>query len=414
LDDSSTDRHQEIMVPRLMSGIAWKVGSILAILLGLAVPSRAGFTIRDLGVLTPSGTSAGAAINPLGNVAGSATNAAGVSEAVKTQGSTFQAISNTLGVSSSASSINLYGNVAGTYVDANGVNHGFSTSGGGVVTINPLTGGTYTQANGINKSGEVVGTGDVTNGTTRAFTVGSGGTPSMINPLGTGTFNQGNGINDSGSVVGTSQIAPGGPVHAFIATPSGGATDLLNRNSSGNFSYNTYGMAIANNGDVAGYGDVGRYEHAFYAPSGGGPLIDLGVLPGGSSSLAYGLNDMAQVVGAVSYGSIQPGQASSQAFIWDSIDGMFNLNLLISLNDQANWVLTEATGINDNDQITGVGLLDGVEHGFLLTPIPGEPLFSAPGVVPEPPTSVLVTFGLAIVALYRWLRPGRTGGQAVA
>lgn len=398
------------------SGTFRRLALILVLLAGPARPSIAGFTITDLGAITPTGTSAGAAINALGQVAGSASTATGSMVAVKTNNGRFEAISGSvLGNSSQANAINVLNSVAGTYIDTGGTSHGFYTSAGGLNTINPLAGGTYTQANGINKYSQVVGTGDIGNGVTRAFVVGSGGTPTAIAPLANGTSNVGNGINDNGTVVGTSQIAPqnqpGGFVHAFIAAAGGAPTDLLTRNPSTEFVYNTYGKAIANNGDVAGYGDIGLFEHAFYAPSGGGALVDLGVLAGGSSSIAYGLNDLAQVVGAVSFGG---GQTNSQAFIWDSILGMFNLNTLISSADQANWVLTQATGINDNDQITGVGLLNGTLHGFLLTPIPGEPLFSTPSAVPEPSALGLSAIGLAIVGAWSKLRRGRTSGRAAA
>ena len=147
----------------------------------------------------------------------------------------------------------------------------------------------------------------------------------------------------------------------------------------------------------------------------GGPLVDLGVLPGGTSSLANAVNDLANVVGEVLYGPSSPGQPNSRAFLWGASDGLFDLNTLISPGDQASWILTQATGINDSDQISGEGYLDGVLHGFVLTPIPGQPIF-APAVqgVPEPPTLILSAVGLAIVAAWSRLRRGRTGGRAAA
>ncbi len=401
--DPSPARNREIMDFPSTSGLSWRLGLILALVAGMSKPSTAGYSITDLGVLTPSGTSAGLAINSSGQVAGSATLANGTSVAVKTSGAgQFQLVGGSLGVSSVADSINVSGSVAGTYTDSNGIRHAFSVANGNSSTINPLAGGTYTLGNGINKSGQVVGTGDTASGTTRAFIAGSAGTPTAINPLGTGTFSQGNGINDNGTVVGSSETSPGGLVHAFLSSSGGPAVDLLTRNSAGNFVFDSYGMAIANNGDVTGYGDVGRFEHAFYAPSSGGPLVDLGVLPGGSSSFGYGLNDLGEVVGAVSFGVVQPGQASSEAFIWSAITGMLNLNSLLSTSDQANWVLTSAAGINDNDQITGVGLLNGVPHGFLLTPN---------STVPEPTAGALAVVGLAIVAAWSRIKRGQTAGQ---
>jgi probable HAF family extracellular repeat protein len=406
---------REIMVSPTIGSFAWRLGLILATLAGLASSSSAGFTIQSLGVLTPTGTSEGTAINASGQVAGSATNAFGNTVAVSTAGSgSFQAIALAQAASSLASSINAGNDVAGTYVDGSRIRHGFYTSSGSIVVINPLTGGTYTQANGINNNGQVVGTGNIGNGTTRAFYLASGSTATIISPLGTGTYNVGNGINNNGTVVGSSETSPGGIVHPFLSTNGGLAVDLLTRNSAGNFSFNTYGMAIANDGNVAGYGDVGRFEHAFYAPANGGPLVDLGVLPGASSSEALALNDQALVVGESGFGSSSPGQPASLGFLWGANYGMVSLNSLISSTDQSNWVLLSATGINDSDQITGVGLLNGVLTGYLLTPIAGESIFAPVGTVPEPPAAALATMGLAIVAAWARFRRGRSGGRAAS
>jgi probable HAF family extracellular repeat protein len=395
---------------------AWRACPILALIAGMAAPSSAGFTIRDLGVLVPSGTSGAEAINATGQAAGVASTAGGVDVAAKTSGSgNLQAIGlPPNAVSSLASSINATGQIAGTYTDSQGVQHGFSTGMGGLGVISPLTGGTFTQANGINSFGQVVGTGDSAGGYSRAFVAGSGGNPTAIAPLGTGTFNMGSGINDNGTVVGTSETSPGGREHAFIASSPANPIDLLSRNSTGNFAFDTFGTAIANNGDVAGYGDVGQSEHAFFARNTGGALVDLGVLAGASTSIADGLNDLSQVVGQLGYGTGMPGTGDSRAFLWDAARGMFDLNSLISSSDQSQWVLIQATGINDSDQISGVGSLDGVLHGFILTPIAGESIFDPVVSVPEPPALVLSMMGLAIAAAWVRVRRGRTGGRAAA
>ena len=92
-------------------------------------------------------------------------------------------------------------------------------------------------------------------------------------------------------------------------------------------------------------------------------------------------------------------------------EGMYNLNSLISTSDQAKWVLTEATGINASDQISGTGFVGGVLHGFVLTPIAGESIFAVPSAVPTPTALLLSTMGLGFAsgwARLRTLRPGRT------
>ena len=54
------------------------------------------------------------------------------------------------------------------------------------------------------------------------------------------------------------------------------------------------------------------------------------------------------------------------AFVWDG-------GVITDLNDligaESGWILSEATGINTDGQIVGVGSLDGERGAFLLTPV---------------------------------------------
>jgi hypothetical protein len=45
------------------------------------------------------------------------------------------------------------------------------------------------------------------------------------------------------------------------------------------------------------------------------------------------------------------------------------LNALLDPTAGARWVLVEADAINDAGQITGLGVINGARHGFVLTPI---------------------------------------------
>jgi probable HAF family extracellular repeat protein len=402
------------MIQTSTSYLRWV--SVLVVIAGMAAPASAGFTIKDLGVIVGSGTSAAEAINNSGGAAGVATGVGGGNVAVESSGGgSFQLISVPNSTSSIGMSINDANQVAGYFVGTNGTTHGFYTSGGQATQIQSLAGGTFTMASGINNGGQVVGTGDIANGQSRAFIASGGGTPTAINPLGSGGFNQGSGINDNGTVVGTSETSPGGLLHAFLTGPGGTPVDILSRNAAGNFAFNTFGAAIANDGDIVGYGDVGRGEHAFFASSKGGALTDLGILNGASSSLGLGVNDMSLVVGQDQFGS---GLTGSRAFLWGAGHGMVDLNTLIPSANQAHWVLASATGINDLDQISGMGYLNGVLHGFVLTPISGQSIFDPAdsGGVPEPPALVLTLLGSGIAAAWRWrsLRRGRSGGRAAA
>jgi uncharacterized membrane protein len=257
--------------------------------------------------------------------------------------------------------------------------------------------GTTTQATGINDSGQVVGFGNLPGvASDRAFVI-TGGVLAMIAPLGLASAsNFAYAINNSGTVVGTSEIVAGGAREAFYTNSSGTAVALTGgtRNTAGNFQGSTTALAIDTNGDIAGFGDVGGSDHGFFAPDSGGPLIDLGTLGGATTSKALGVNDNSLVVGT----------SGGHAFLWGESEGMIDLNSLVSAANLAGWVLTEATGINDSNQISGEGYFDGVLHGFVLNPIPGQPLFSLPGTVPTPPAIVLSAVGLAIVGCWSRLR----------
>jgi hypothetical protein len=397
---------------------AWRWLATLVIFAGGPAPAQAGFTITDLGVIASTGSSIATpvAISAGGTVSGTVpVQGGGISAAIAQPGGMLQPISAPSGATSSvATSISSGGAVAGDYTTSNGHTLGFYTSGGSAVSINPLTNangvsGTSVQVNGIN-GGQVVGTGGLPSvAGDRAFIM-SGSSATMINPLGGGIAmtsplsNWANGINSNGVVVGTSELSVGGLQQAFYTGTNNTPISLLSRNSAGNFLSSTSGIAIANDGDIAGVGIVGGSTHAFFAANAGGSLVDLGTLGASTSSFGLAVNDNALVV----------GDSGGRAFLWGGPEGMFDLNSLISTSNQANWVLTEATGINDANEIVGEGLLNGVLHAFELTPIAGEGLFAQPGVVPTPPAVVLSAVGFAMVLGWsRWrLRRERNAAPA--
>jgi hypothetical protein len=86
---------------------------------------------------------------------------------------------------------------------------------------------------------------------------------------------------------------------------------------------------------------------------------------------------------------------------------MYDINSL--LIDASGWQVTELYGINDSNQVVGVGILDGVEHALLLTDPPTAPSTeppSAPSATPEPAAWICTFGGLAAVWLLKryWLR----------
>ena len=88
-------------------------------------------------------------------------------------------------------------------------------------------------------------------------------------------------------------------------------------------------------------------------------ITDMGTLPGGAGSFAWGINNLGQVVG-YSYTS-----TGKHAFIWDAVNGMQDLGTLGGSQ-------SEAFGINDFGQAVGYSYTStGQRHAALWTiPLP--------------------------------------------
>jgi probable HAF family extracellular repeat protein len=222
-------------------------------------------------------------------------------------------------------------------------------------------GGAASYAYGINNQGQAVGKSQTITGPTDAFFYDSSG----MHDLGTlsgGTGSAAMAINDNGEIIGDS-YSTNGPDQAFVYSNG-------NMRSLGSFGYSSDATAINSSGAIAGYSaySSNNLPHAFI--SDGTTLTDIGDL-GSDFSLAYGINDQGDVVGAAG-GVILHGDV---AFLYH--DGiMVNLNTLIPPNpsDGLPYDLVEAIGINDSGQIictaSGIG-------GVLLTPVlPAPAAFS--------------------------------------
>jgi probable HAF family extracellular repeat protein len=110
------------------------------------------------------------------------------------------------------------------------------------------------------------------------------------------------------------------------------------------------------------------YNHAYFYDYNNADFVDLGTLSGAvdSVSSASDINESDQVVGSstlfeVVNTRLVPGIA--HAFIWEN-GTMTDLNDLIPPN--TGWVLVSATAINDNGDIVGLGIKNGVTRGYVL------------------------------------------------
>jgi probable HAF family extracellular repeat protein len=173
-----------------------------------------------------------------------------------------------------------------------------------------------------------------------------------ITDLGTfgGDYSNAHAINNAGQVAGSAYTAAN-VFHAF--SYSGGVkTDLGTLPGD----VNSAAADLNDSGQLVGV-SYGTTEHAVLWQSSTTPPIDLGNL-GGSNMEAVAINATGQVVG---YGTTAAG--ADHAWLWQSSTGMTDLNTLIPPN--SGWVLTEAYGINNNQQIVGQGTINGQSHAFL-------------------------------------------------
>src|SRR2546430_9949553 len=92
-------------------------------------------------------------------------------------------------------------------------------------------------------------------------------------------------------------------------------------------------------------------------------MTDLGLLPGETDSVAYGVNASGDVVGNTNGSAC--GCGPDTAFVYTG-GAMWNLNSLIP--GGSGWDLRNARAINDSGQIVGDGYHDGMHRAFLLTP----------------------------------------------
>ena len=151
----------------------------------------------------------------------------------------------------------------------------------------------------------------------------------------------------------------------------------------------SYGRAINNRGQVAGWGGIPRGGVVSFRYTDEIGIHALGELPGPNTgaggireSVASGINDMGQVVGWACIHDELGGCDVRHGFLYTDGWGMVDLNALIPSG--SDWILASASDINNRGQIVGSGLLNGQDRAFLLTPIP-EPgsgvLLAAAGFV---------------------------------
>jgi probable HAF family extracellular repeat protein len=209
----------------------------------------------------------------------------------------------------------------------------------------------------INDAGVVAG---FSNGALQQAVVWHGTTPTVLEGVGTGSSSA-QAINNAGVVVGYSDPTVLGKQDAVKWT----GTNPTVLNGLGGPASAAY--AINNAGVVAGFSESSGglcLSACAVIWNGTEPTILNGL---GIANLAFGINDLGQVVG---YSDI-PGRTSVTATVWNGRTPT-DLNTAVPF-DEPGFTLEEASAINDREQIVGVGYFDakGPLFGFLLTPCEG-------------------------------------------
>jgi probable HAF family extracellular repeat protein len=345
------------------------ISTLLAMLLPAALLQAQSYSVTEIGTFEGDGSSAASDINDVGQIVGSIDVQDSPhaflwwNGAVVEFGNESQQYTLVYG-----SKINSLGQVAGTrYIG--GTSSAFFWQAGTTVDLGRLArDASITAASSINDAGFVTG---INAG--RPFTWQGQGIIDFSLLPNAEDFRSIAAINNWGAVTGTivrddavtfvhAAIWQNGQTLDLGDLPGGTTTGI------GNYSVPT---AINDDHQVVGYSDGDNGYHAFLWSN--GVMSDLGALPGLYNwSEATDINNRGTVVG-------YSGNEISHAFVWDSVNGMRDLNTLLD-ETGTRWTLTRAYGINNHGQIVGTGIHDGLTRGFLLTPVPEPSTLMTAGV----------------------------------
>lgn len=321
-----------------------------------------------------------------------------------------------------------------TSFNANGVIAGYASSSnssygqqacvwenGQLRFLGKLAGGNYSYANAINSLGVVVGDGDTGNFRPQSWVTNSAGLYNFFSNNGGNTYFIG--INDSGAICSYYTTSLSGNTSSWkgaIFTP-----DPKDPRKYRQFTLpvipginSKYTSAIPfgfnQSGQAAGWAvnDIIGQHAAFWNNDATNSIVDLGVLPGPNNwtSIAWAINDLGQVVGqsgngfgmtptlwnndpahtpvalpflpgdndgsantvnnsGQALGSCGPVNGTHRLVLWSG-GQVFDLQAALDPVTGAGWTLTLANAIGNDGSIVGLGVHNGQNRAFLLTPMP--------------------------------------------
>ncbi|MGI8820372.1 MAG: hypothetical protein ACR2ID_05830 [Chthoniobacterales bacterium] len=354
----------------------------------LSAQGLPGYSIVDLGALTMPGGGRGQGVNDFGQVGGYSTASDGRNHAVLYGAGMNPQDIGTLGMNSIGYGINNLGQVAGQFGNFSGTAFLY-TPGVGMQSLGVFDpgGNGFSRAYGVNNAGAVTGYSSNANGSFQhAFLYTAGTGMQDIGSLG-GTQSAGFAINGSNQIVGRSLVTGNAGFQAFVYNPG---TGMMNINTLGGQSeahgINSFGIAT---GTVQGM-DLAGYAFRWDPVNG---MVTLATPGSWMDVIGNSINDAGEIVGSASIS----GGMHAIAFI----DGTsYDLQTLITASSPFTTLL-EAFSVNASGQITGYSTsrIDGLEHAFLLTPIP------------EPGSVALIALGTLILGIKVWQRK-RIDGRA--
>jgi uncharacterized membrane protein len=342
------------------------------------------YAITDLGVLSGTAISLAANLNDRGDVVGSCQS------------------------------------VSGSFNDV-----GFVWRNGVMTSTGKLPKGNYSDATAINLSGAVVGDGDTGDFRPQSWVTTASGLVNFFPNNGGNTHAIG--INNSGAICGYYTKSLSGRTASWrgaiwTVDPKDPrkyrTTDLPA--IPGNDATFTSAISWAFNqaGQAAGWAvnDIIGQHAAFWNNDAAHSVVDLGTFPGDWSSIAWGMNDLGQVVGEShppfgsrpvvwnndaahtaielpllpgdnygiasrinNLGQVLGSSAAGELGTWNVgparlvlwRDGdVFELQTLHDPATGAGWTITTASAINNLGQIVGTGIHNGQTRAFLMTPLP--------------------------------------------